>query len=124
MPRNSYDTGQVLPIRPAPRRPDRSGAPLPRRPAPKRWRVTSALLWLFRLLFVTPIGRRAREESLAMLSERALCDIGLTRSDIGASTSGMVALDTAVRAYPSAGLLVVSDRHGRPLTMVRLNRAA
>jgi hypothetical protein len=123
MPQNSHHTGQVVQIRPAPRPAARSDAPLPRRPGTTR-RVMSALLWLLRLLFVTPIGRRAREERLSMLSERALRDIGLTRSHIDASTSGMVPLDAAVRAYPSAGPLMVSDRRGRPLTVVRLNRAA
>jgi len=126
MPQIFHDTGRVLPLRPAPNAPTAATARLPP-PRPKitrRWRVTSALLWLVRLLFVTPIGRRAREERLGMLSDRALRDIGLTRSDIGASTSGMVPVDAAVGAYPSAGPLVVSDRRGRPLTLVRLNRAA
>jgi uncharacterized protein YjiS (DUF1127 family) len=124
MPQNVHETGQVLPVRFAPGPP--SGSPLPlRRPEmARRSRVTSALLWLIRTLFVTPIGRRAREERLGMLSDRALRDIGLMRSDIGASVSGMMRLDAAVAAYPSAGPLVVSDRRGHPLTLVRLNRAA
>lgn len=123
---NANDTGRVLSICFAPNPPCGLRMPLPlRRPATaRRWRVTSALLWLFRLLFVTPIGRRAREERLAMMSDRDLRDIGLRRSDIGGSVSGMVRLDAAVGSYPSAGPLVVSDRRGDPLTLVRLNRAA
>jgi len=126
MPQNVHETAQVLPVRFAPGPPRGSSASLPlHRPATaRRWRVTDALMWLLRLLFVTPIGRRAREERLGALSDRALRDIGLMRSDIGASTSGMVRLDAAVGAYPSAGPLVVSDRRGHPLTLVRLNRAA
>jgi hypothetical protein len=126
MSQNAQDTGQVLPIDFTPNPAAGSRAPLPlRRPdSARRWSVTAALMWLIRLLFVTPIGRRAREESLGVLSDRTLRDIGLTRSDIGAFASGMVRLDAALGGYPSAGPLVVSDRRGRPLTLVRLNRAA
>jgi hypothetical protein len=123
MPQNAH-AGQVLTVRFAPYPPAGASAQ-PRRPEPaRRWPVTAALLWLFRLLFVTPIGRRAREERLATLSDRALRDIGLTRSDIGASATGMVPLIAAASGYPSAGPLMVSDRHGEPLTLIRLNRAA
>jgi uncharacterized protein YjiS (DUF1127 family) len=126
MSQHVHDTGRVLSVRFAPNPPSEQPTPMPlRRPVTaRRWRVMSALLWLFRLLFVTPIGRRAREERLGALSDRALRDIGLMRSDIGASASGMVPLDAALGGYPSAGPLVVSDRRGQPLTLVRLNRAA
>lgn len=126
MSRNAQAAGQVLPIDFTPNPAAGSRAPLPlRRPGTaRRWRVMSALMGLFRLLFVTPIGRRAREEHLGALSDRALRDIGLMRADIGAFASGMVRLDAAVGGYPSAGPLVVSDRRGHPPTLVRLNRAA
>lgn len=125
MLRDAQIAGQVLPIRPNPNPPTRATqAPLLPRTTPRRWRVISALMWLFRLLFVTPIGPRARAEHLGALSDRALRDIGLMRRDIDAAASGMVPLDVAVRAYPRAGPLVVSDRCGRPLTLIRLNRAA
>jgi hypothetical protein len=101
--------------------------PLPLRPlpwAPRPPRPIAALLCLFRLLFVRPVGRRAREERLAALPERSLRDIGLRRPDVQAAAWGLVPLAAVVRAYPSAGPLCICGRPGFRPTVVRLGKAA
>jgi hypothetical protein len=82
--------------------------PLQHRPLPRRARsprLIRALLWLFRLAFVQPVGRRARAERRRV-------------------ASGLVRLCDLVRAYPSAGPLYVCGRPGFRPTVVRLNEAA
>jgi uncharacterized protein YjiS (DUF1127 family) len=104
-----------------------SPAPLRHRPLPRRARsprLMRALLWLFRLLFVQPVGGRARAERLHALPDRTLRDIGLRRADIQAVASGLVRLCDLVRAYPSAGPLYVCGRPGFRPTVVRLSEAA
>ena len=83
-----------------------------------------ALLWLYRLLFVQPVGRRAREERLGALPDRILRDIGLKRVDVRAAAWGAVRLRDLLRDYPSAGPLYVCGRPDFPLTLVRLSEAA
>ena len=101
-------------------------APLVRRPPPQARppRLVGALLWLYRLLLVRPVGRRAREERLGALPGRILHDIGLKRVDVQAAAWGAVRLRDVVRAYPSAGPLYVCGRPGFRLTLVRLGEAA
>jgi uncharacterized protein YjiS (DUF1127 family) len=96
--------------------------PLPRAARPPR--LVAALLWLVRLLFVQPVGRRARAERLGALPERTLRDIGLKRADVRAVTWGMLPLRDVAPAYPSAGPLYVCGRPDFPLTLVRLGKAA
>jgi uncharacterized protein YjiS (DUF1127 family) len=101
--------------------------PLQHRPLPLRARaprLIRALLWLFRLLFVQPVGRRARAERLRALPDRTLRDIGLRRADVQAVASGLVRLCDLVRAYPSAGPLYVCGRPGFRPTVVRVSEAA
>ena len=94
---------------------------LPRpRPLP---RVVGVLRWLFRRVFVQPVGRRAREERLRALPDRILRDIGLKRADGQAAAFGMVRLSEVMR-YPSAGPLYVCGRPGFRPTLVRLSEAA
>jgi uncharacterized protein YjiS (DUF1127 family) len=101
---------QPLPVEPrAPALP----APLQRRPLPRLAqppRLVRALLWQFRLLFVQPVGRRARAERLSALPDRTLRDIGLRRADVQAAASDLVRLCDLVPAYPSAGPLYVCGR--------------
>lgn len=100
--------------------------PLTYRPLPRsgrRSRVIAALLWLYRLLFVQPVGRRAREERLCALSDRTLRDIGLGRADVQAAMFGVVRLSEVMR-YPSAGPLYVCGRPGFRPMLVPLNEAA
>ena len=101
-------------------------APLVRRPLPQARppRLMAALLWLYRLLLVRPVGRRAREERLGALSDQTLRDIGLKRADVRAAAWGRVRLGDVLRAYPSAGPLYVCGRPGFRLTLVRLGEAA
>jgi uncharacterized protein YjiS (DUF1127 family) len=113
------------------RLPVRSGvpasAPLALRPLPqpaRRSRVLGALRWLYRLLLVRPVGRRAREERLAALPARILRDIGLRRADVQASAWGLVRLQKVVPDYPSAGPLYVCGRPGFRPTVVCLRKAA
>jgi uncharacterized protein YjiS (DUF1127 family) len=101
----------------------------PRQPHPihrraHRPRMIGALLWLMHLLFVQPIGRRAREERLGALCDRTLQDIGLKRADLHAALWGIVALGEAVPDYPSAGPLVACRRQGRPRALAGLREAA
>jgi uncharacterized protein YjiS (DUF1127 family) len=101
--------------------------PLQHRPLPRsarRPRLVRALLRLVRLLFVQPVGRRARAERLGALSDRTLRDIGLRRTDVQAAAYGVVRLCDLVRAYPSAGPLYVCGRPGFRPTLVRLDKAA
>ena len=101
--------------------------PLMRRPLPepeRPRRLVGALLWLYRLLFVQPVGRRAREERLGALSDRIMRDIGLKRVDVRAATWGAVRLRDLLPDYPSAGPLYVCGRPDFPLTLVRLSEAA
>jgi uncharacterized protein YjiS (DUF1127 family) len=114
---------------PRPIRPGALASPAPLQrcslPQPARQRrVIRALLWLFRLLFVQPVGRRAREERLGGLPDRTLRDIGLRRADMRAAAWGLVRLGELVRTYPSAGPLCVCGRPGYPLALVRLGKAA
>jgi len=109
--------------------PDATAAPtrLTRRPLPEPARpprLVSALLWLYRLLCVQPVGRKAREERLGALSDRILRDIGLKRVDVRAAACGAVRLRDLLRDYPSAGPLYVCGRPDFPLTLVRLSEAA
>ena len=100
--------------------------PLPHRPLPRPARpsrLLAALLWPIRLLFVQPVGRRARAERLGALPDRALRDIGLKRADVRAAALGMVRLPDLLR-YPSAGPLCVCGRPDFRLTLVRLSEAA
>jgi uncharacterized protein YjiS (DUF1127 family) len=102
-------------------------APLVRRPLPQPVRpprLVGALLWLYRLLLVRPVGRRARADRLGALSDRILRDIGLKRADLQAAAWGAVRLRDVVRDYPSAGPLYVCGRPGFRLTLVRLGEAA
>jgi uncharacterized protein YjiS (DUF1127 family) len=112
---------QPLPVKP--------GAPVPLQHPPlprpaRRPRVIRALLRLFRLLFVQPVGSRARAERLGALPDRTLRDIGLRRPDVQAAAYGVVRLCDLVRAYPSAGLLYVCGRPGFRPSPVRLDKAA
>jgi uncharacterized protein YjiS (DUF1127 family) len=93
--------------------------PQPARPA----RMVSALRRLFRLLFVQPVGRRARAERIGALPDRILRDIGLKRADVQGAVLGMVRLPDVMR-YPSAGPLYVCGRPGFRPTLVRLGEAA
>lgn len=101
--------------------------PLPRRPLPRpprRPRLITALLRLLRLLFVEPVGRRAREERLAALPERILRDIGLRRADVQAAAWRLVPLTAVMQPYPSSGPLYVCGRPGFRPVVVRLSKAA
>jgi uncharacterized protein YjiS (DUF1127 family) len=93
-------------------------------PQPTSPRALRAMLWLYRLLFVQPVGRRSREERLGALPDRTLRDIGLKRADVRAATWGPVRLCDVLRKYPSAGPLYVCGRPDFPLTLVRLSEAA
>jgi uncharacterized protein YjiS (DUF1127 family) len=98
-----------------------------RRPLPQAVRLPrliGVLLWLYRLLLVQPVGRRARDERLGALPDRTLRDIGLKRVDVHAAAWGRVRLRDVVRAYPSAGPLYVCGRPGFRPTLVRLSEAA
>ena len=86
--------------------------------------MAAALLWVYRLLFVRPVGRRAREERLARLPERVLRDIGLERADLMAANAGVVRLADALPAYPGAGPLCICGRPEYRPTLVRLDAAA
>ena len=102
-------------------------APLQHRPLPRPARpsrLMRALRWLFRLLFVQPVGRRARAERLRALPDRTLRDIGLRRADVQAAASDLVWLCDLVPAYPSAGPLYVCGRPDFRPTLVRLREAA
>jgi len=96
--------------------------PLPR--GPRRPRLVAALLWLVRLLFVQPVGRRARAERLRVLPDRTLRDIGLSRPGVEAAAWGMMGLGDLVQHYPSAGPLYVCGCPGFRPTLVRLDEAA
>ena len=115
---------QPLPVRrgglaaPAPRA--RRPLPQPARPS----RLVGALLWLYRLLFVQPVGRRAREERLRALPDRTLRDLGLKRADVQAAAWGLVRLRDVVLDYPSTGPLYLCGKPGFRLTLVRLREAA
>lgn len=118
------NTRQVLPFRPTPKTDNGVPAPVLDQPRIARpWRLTVALKWLYHMLFVRPVGRRARHEGLHGMGDHALRDIGLRRSDVGGSASGMVSLERMAAGYPSAGPLVVPDQPPSP-KLVRLNRAA
>jgi hypothetical protein len=107
--------------------PVRHGAPMPRRPSPRRARrprLIAGLLWLLRLLFVVPVGRRAREERLGALPERTLRDIGLQRAEVQAAAWGLVPLAAVMQPYPSPGPLCVCGRPGFRPVVVRLSQAA
>ena len=93
-------------------------------PQPTSPRALRAMLWLYRLLFVQPVGRRSREERLGALPDRTLRDIGLKRADVRAATWGPVRLCDVLRKYPSAGPLYLCGRPDFPLTLVRLSEAA
>jgi hypothetical protein len=106
--------------------PVRQGAPMPRRalrqPA-RRPRLIRALLRLFRLLFVEPVGRKAREERLAV-PERTLRDIGLRRADVQAAAWGLVPLAAVLQPYPGSGPLCICGRPDFRPVVVRLSQAA
>jgi hypothetical protein len=89
-----------------------------------RPRMLAALFWLYRSLFVEPVGRGAREERLQALSDRALRDVGIRRSDVHAAIWGRVPLHAVVPSYPIDRPLVVCGRQGYPLTVVRMSKAA
>jgi hypothetical protein len=89
-----------------------------------RPRIVQALVWLYRVLLVEPVGRRARADRLAGLSDRILGDIGIRRADVHAATWGAVALRAVVPAHPADRPLVVCGRPGYPLTLVRMSEAA
>ncbi len=88
-----------------------------------RRRALGALRWLLRLLFVAPVGRRARAERFAALSERTLRDIGLRRTDVQAAALGLAPLATVLQRYPSPHLCVCGRPGFRPV-VVRLSKAA
>jgi hypothetical protein len=90
----------------------------------RRPRVLTALIWLYRLLFVEPIGRRAREDRLGALSDRTLAEIGVRRADVHAAIWGRVPVRAVVPSYPIDRPLVVCGRPGYPLTLVRMSEAA
>jgi uncharacterized protein YjiS (DUF1127 family) len=96
--------------------------PLPGRP--RRARLLRALRWLYRLLLVRPVGRRARAERLGALPERILRDIGLKRADVRAAACDRVRLDEVLWTYPSPGPLYICGRPDFRLTLVRLRKAA
>jgi uncharacterized protein YjiS (DUF1127 family) len=112
--------------------PARRGVPVPRLPLPlhplpqtaRPSRLIAALRCLLHLLFVRPVGRRARAERLTALPERSLRDIGLRRADVQAAACGLVPLAAVMRAYPSAGPLCICGRPGFRPTVVRLGKAA
>jgi hypothetical protein len=104
-----------------------SPAALQHRPLPhaaRRSRVIGGVRWLFRLLFVQPVGRRAREERLGALPDRILRDIGVRRAELHAAACGVVRLCDLVRNYPSAGPLYICGRPGHRPTIVQLSKAA
>jgi hypothetical protein len=115
---------QPLPVRPgaiaSPPTLLRCPPPPPARPS----RLLGPLLWLYRLLFVRPVGRRAREDRLRALPDRILRDIGLNRPGVQAAAWGMVRLGDLVHKYPCAGPLYVCGRAGFRPTLVRLREAA
>jgi uncharacterized protein YjiS (DUF1127 family) len=101
--------------------------PTTHRPLPgwgRRSRLIAALLWLYRLLLVRPVGRRARAEHLSALPERTLRDIGLKRADVRAAACDLVRLDDVMWGYPSAGPLYICGRPDFRPTLVRLSEAA
>lgn len=124
---NARDGGPVrlqpvtLRPRPLPANPLQPGAlaSIGRRP-----RAVEALVWLWRLLLVRPIGRRARADRLGRLSDRALRDIGMLRADAHATALGMVPLQEVLPSYPGEGCLVAGARRGQPLSLVRMGKAA
>jgi Domain of unknown function (DUF1127) len=90
----------------------------------RRPRVLAPLIWLYRFLFVEPVGRKAREERLQTLSDRMLRDVGIRRSDIHAAIWSRVPLRALVPSYPINRPLVVCGQPGYPLTVVRMSEAA
>ena len=107
-----------LPVRPQ----QQPIGPLPK--ITRRPRVSEALVWLYRLLFVEPIGRRAREDRLGALSDRMLGDIGVRRADVHAASWGRVPVRALMPRYPLDRPLVVCGRPDYPLTLVRMSEAA
>jgi uncharacterized protein YjiS (DUF1127 family) len=109
--------------------PARGGVPVPRLPlhplpqTARSSRPMAALLRLLRLLFVEPVGRKAREERLGALPERTLRDIGLQRADVQAAALGLVPLAAVMQPYPSPRLCVCGRPGFRPV-VVRLSQAA
>lgn len=106
------------------RHPAQQAPVVPRPEIIRRPRVIEVLVWLYRLLFVEPIGRRARGARLAALSDRMLGDIGLRRIDVHATILGRVPVRAIVPSYPIDRPLVVCGRPGYPLTLVRISEAA
>jgi len=107
--------------------PVRHGAPMSRRPLPRRARrprLIAGLLWLLRLLFVAPVGRKARAERLCALPERTLRDIGLQRADMQAAAWGLVPLAAVMQPYPGSGPLCICGRPDFRPVVVRLSQAA
>jgi hypothetical protein len=86
--------------------------------------MIAALKWLFRLLFVQPVGRRARLEGLGSLSDHALRDIGLMRVDTTGYASGLVPLQGYPADHANVQPLAPRARPGNALTVVRLHEAA
>jgi uncharacterized protein YjiS (DUF1127 family) len=114
-----------LPVEPRlPVQPERQAPSGPLRRVSRLPRVIEALVWLYRLLFVAPVGRRAREDRLAALSDRTLADIGVRRPDAHAASWGRVPVRALMPRYPLDRPLVVCGRPGYPLALVRLSEAA
>jgi hypothetical protein len=97
---------------------------VPRPEITRQPRLIEAIVWLYRLLFVVPVGRRAREDRLGALSDRTLRDIGIRRADVHAAIWGRVAVRALMPHYPIDRPLVICGRPGYPLTLVRMSEAA
>lgn len=119
------DTRQVLPIRPTSKIPTEVTAPMLGQPQIARpWRVIVVLKWLFQMLLVRPVGRRARLEGIGKLSDRALRDIGLMRCDTAGTVPGLAPLQEHPGDHASIRTLAACEEPRHSLTVVRLNQAA
>jgi len=125
MAQNVHDPRQVLPCRPVSADKTELGTSMPGQPQIARpSRMIAALKWLFHLLFVQPVGRRARLERLGRLSDHALRDIGLMRADTSGYTTGLVALQDYPADHANVQPLAPRAQPRHALTVVRLHEAA
>jgi uncharacterized protein YjiS (DUF1127 family) len=90
----------------------------------RRWRVFGALRWLLHLLFVQPVGRRARLEGLGRLSDHTLRDIGLMRVATSGYAAGQVPMHEHPRHHANVQPLAAREVPERPMTLIRLHEAA
>lgn len=90
----------------------------------RRPRPVAALLWLGRLLFVRPIGRRARADRLGGLGDGTLRDLGILRADVQAAALGLVPLHEVLPRYPGDGRVACCAARRHPPRQVRIGEAA